>query len=65
MTLASRLAHGEEQQFVRVVVDLEDCLRQWLQTANKNDAIRIISGGPGSGKSSFAKIFAAHHAATG
>jgi hypothetical protein len=55
---------GEEQRTVRVVVDLEDCLRQWLQTANKNDAIRIISGGPGSGKSSFAKIFAAHHAAT-
>jgi hypothetical protein len=55
---------GENQQIVRVVVDLEDCLRQWLQTANKNDAIRIISGGPGSGKSSFAKIFAAHHAAT-
>jgi uncharacterized protein YjbI with pentapeptide repeats len=55
---------GEHPQIVRVVVDLEDYLRQWLQTANKNDAIRIISGDPGSGKSSFAKIFAAHHAAT-
>ncbi|NEQ47271.1 MAG: pentapeptide repeat-containing protein [Leptolyngbya sp. SIOISBB] len=55
---------GSREQHIRVVVELAACLRQWLQTADKNDAIRIISGGPGSGKSSFAKIFAAHHAAT-
>ncbi|MEM9119189.1 MAG: pentapeptide repeat-containing protein [Cyanobacteria bacterium P01_F01_bin.56] len=55
---------GDREQHIRVVAKLAACLRQWLQTADKNDAIRIISGGPGSGKSSFAKIFAAQHAAT-
>ncbi|MGB0560612.1 MAG: pentapeptide repeat-containing protein, partial [Spirulinaceae cyanobacterium] len=55
-------APGEKAAHQRVVVDLETCLQTWLDKADKNDAIRIISGGPGSGKSSFAKIFAAHHA---
>jgi uncharacterized protein YjbI with pentapeptide repeats/adenylate kinase family enzyme len=43
----------------RVVVDLETTLETWLSAGNKQDAIRLISGGPGSGKSSFAKMFAA------
>ena len=55
-------SRGMHPEYVRPVVDLEDYLHQWLDEANKNDAIRIISGGPGSGKSSFAKIFAARHA---
>ncbi|MEM8639796.1 MAG: pentapeptide repeat-containing protein [Cyanobacteria bacterium P01_G01_bin.54] len=56
---------GGKGSYQRVVVDLEDCLQAWLQAADKNDAIRIISGGPGSGKSSFAKIFVAHQAQKG
>jgi len=44
----------------RVVVKLIDELDLWLDSAKKDDAIRAISGGPGSGKSSFAKIYAAH-----
>lgn len=43
----------------RVVVSLEDELLLWLAANNKDDAIRVVSGGPGSGKSSFAKIFSA------
>ncbi|MBF0337035.1 MAG: pentapeptide repeat-containing protein [Nitrospirae bacterium] len=43
----------------RIVVTLEDEITQWLQGTKKEDAIRVISGGPGSGKSTFAKIFAA------
>lgn len=43
----------------RIVVSLVDELEQWLLQKDPQDAIRIISGGPGSGKSSFAKIFAA------
>ncbi|WP_339239634.1 pentapeptide repeat-containing protein [Paenibacillus sp. FSL R5-0517] len=43
----------------KVVIDLEKELDNWLHTADKNDAIRVISGGPGSGKSSFAKIYSA------
>jgi uncharacterized protein YjbI with pentapeptide repeats len=57
--------HGERGQYERVVVDLEAVLNTWLRADEKNDAIRVISGGPGSGKSSFAKIFAAHHAFKG
>jgi uncharacterized protein YjbI with pentapeptide repeats len=53
------------RQSERVVVDLEQELESWLSKAKKEDAIRLISGGPGSGKSSFAKMFAAKLAAKG
>ncbi|HYR07329.1 MAG TPA: NACHT domain-containing protein, partial [Longimicrobium sp.] len=43
----------------KVVVDLEEELLGWLENPSRYDAIRILSGGPGSGKSSFARIFAA------
>jgi hypothetical protein len=63
--LAVERIHGRSGQYERVVVDLEAALKRWLVAADKNDAIRVISGGPGSGKSSFAKVFAARHAAQG
>ncbi len=43
----------------RIVVSLQKELDQWLQNPSSQDAIRVISGGPGSGKSSFARVFAA------
>jgi len=46
-------------QLKRVVVDLQTELEAWLRRADKDDAIRVICGGPGCGKSSFSKIFAA------
>ena len=49
---------GQSKNKERYVIDLNSCLCQWLQKGDKTDAIRIISGGPGSGKSSFAKMFA-------
>jgi hypothetical protein len=49
----------------RIVIDLEKILEDWLNKAEQNDAIRIISGGPGSGKSSFVKIFAANQSEKG
>jgi len=45
---------------IRVVVELENELDTWLDTKDKDDAIRAVSGGPGSGKSSFAKMYAVH-----
>jgi uncharacterized protein YjbI with pentapeptide repeats len=45
---------------VRTIIDLHTELLAWLQKEQRDDAVRVISGGPGSGKSSFAKIFAAH-----
>ncbi|BBD61499.1 pentapeptide repeat-containing protein [Nostoc sp. HK-01] len=55
----------EEDNFKQVVVDLKTELEDWLHKPASGDAIRVISGGPGSGKSSFAKIFAAEQAAKG
>ncbi|MBE9004314.1 pentapeptide repeat-containing protein [Fortiea sp. LEGE XX443] len=55
--------HQEAEKFEQVVVDLKTELEAWLNKAAPQDAIRVISGGPGSGKSSFAKIFAAEQAA--
>lgn len=43
----------------RVVIDLEKHVYTWLRKADKDDAIRLISGNPGSGKSSFVKMLAA------
>lgn len=49
----------------RCVVSLEAELGQWLKSAPPLDHTRVISGGPGSGKSSFARIFAAKVAKEG
>lgn len=43
----------------RVVVSLQKELEEWLDNPNQQDSIRVICGGPGSGKSSFARVFAA------
>ncbi|MBU7581882.1 MAG: pentapeptide repeat-containing protein, partial [Nostoc sp. TH1S01] len=51
-----------EQKIQKIVVDLDTELQTWLDAANPKDAIRVISGSPGSGKSSFTKIFAAKQA---
>ncbi|MFP4578751.1 MAG: hypothetical protein ACLFT9_24535, partial [Coleofasciculus sp.] len=55
----------ESKDYERVIVDLNSELETWLQNAEADDAIRLISGQPGSGKSSFAKIFAAQQAEKG
>ena len=43
----------------RIVVDLEKEIDEWLKNSDKQNALRVISGGPGSGKSSFAKMYCA------
>ncbi len=53
-------AQTKEKREKRLVVELEKELEQWVDKKNDKDAIRILSGGPGCGKSSFAKMFAAH-----
>jgi uncharacterized protein YjbI with pentapeptide repeats len=57
--------YPDETQCKRVVVNLEQQLENWILKADKNDAIRVISGGPGYGKSSFAKMLAARQAEKG
>ncbi len=47
----------------RVVVNLKRELDRWLARFDGSDAVRVITGGPGSGKSSFCRMFAVHCAA--
>jgi uncharacterized protein YjbI with pentapeptide repeats len=47
----------------RVVFDLEKQLNEWINKPDPQDSVRIISGGPGCGKSSFTKMFAARQSA--
>jgi len=42
----------------RVVVKLQEELESWIDNPKRDDTIRVISGGPGCGKSCFARIFA-------
>ena len=57
---------GPPHERVRnVVVDLDKELSAWLERGDKDDALRVIAGGPGSGKSSFARWFAASQTAKG
>lgn len=52
-----------EKEPQRFIVELEAYLEEWLRKDDAYDAVKVISGGPGSGKSSFAKMFAAHQSA--
>jgi uncharacterized protein YjbI with pentapeptide repeats len=61
----NRRYQSADRNVKRFVVNLEEELQNWLNKSDKNDAIRVISGGPGSGKSSFAKMFASTLAETG
>ena len=60
-----KLRGRNERENRRVVVDLAEELTTWVERAEKKSAVRVIAGGPGSGKSSFAKMFAAQLAAKG
>lgn len=53
-----RAYYIKKSKRIKVLCWLKDSLREWLDKADPNDAIRIISGGPGSGKSAFSKLFA-------
>lgn len=47
------------------VGDLHETVWQWLNKRRSDDAIRVIAGGPGSGKSTFARAFAIEVIASG
>jgi len=54
----------ELKKTVREVFDLKTALNQWVHS-DERTSVRVISGGPGSGKSSLSKIFAAEQAMYG
>jgi len=44
----------------KTVISLDEDIQSWVRKFDLSDPIRIICGGPGSGKSSFAKVLAAY-----
>lgn len=48
----------EKAADVMEVMDLHDELNRWISAGDKDDAIRVISGGPGCGKSSLTRMLA-------
>jgi uncharacterized protein YjbI with pentapeptide repeats len=59
-----RFAEINDKNVTKVVFTLAEELEERLKTSDKSDGLTIISGGPGYGKSSFAKMFAARFAQT-
>ena len=52
-------ARTTEDKGKRIAVELSGTLIEWVRRTERDDAVRVISGGPGSGKSSVAKMFTA------
>jgi hypothetical protein len=50
--------HGHASDSGAIVIDLMNELKRWIKLRDKDNAIRVISGGPGSGKSSCARMIA-------
>ena len=49
---------ADDEQPEKTVVRVKDHLTEWLKSSKAGDEYRVISGGPGAGKSSLAKMFA-------
>lgn len=56
---------AEKDKERRVAVWLEQEIDVWIEAADKRDSYRVLSGGPGSGKSSFLRMYAARAAREG
>lgn len=49
---------NKKAKLINHIVDVHNHLEEWILKQNTVDNLRFISGGPGSGKSSFSKVFA-------
>ncbi len=47
----------ESRKKKRIALKLSEALLEWVKRADRDDAMRVVSGGPGSGKSSVARMF--------
>ncbi|MBI2416919.1 MAG: pentapeptide repeat-containing protein [Ignavibacteriales bacterium] len=63
--VVSEERHTGKGEHSKIVVELHNELHAWIEKRDNQDAIRIIQGGPGIGKSSFLKMFAAELAEKG
>ncbi|MGC4013417.1 MAG: pentapeptide repeat-containing protein [Luteolibacter sp.] len=57
--LHARARRGDKAGGNRIAVDLTSHLLNWVAQTDRKDCFRVISGGPGSGKSSLAKMLTA------
>ena len=49
----------DEEKVVRIATNLHEHINDWINHFDKDNALKIVSGGPGCGKSSFSKILVA------
>jgi hypothetical protein len=54
-----------ESSYTNIVVDLDATVRSWLTASDPGFTSLVLSGGPGSGKSSYAKVLASSLASAG
>ena len=59
------LGRTQQERPKKIAVDLQPHVLEWLVRGDAKDAIRMVRGGPGYGKSSFFKMLAAHLAGQG
>lgn len=52
------LKSNHNEDTVKTVCNLHEEIDRWIMQSDAEDNLKVISGGPGSGKSSFAKILA-------
>ena len=52
------LRSNSNENIVKTVCGLHEEINRWISQNDTDDNLKVISGGPGSGKSSFAKILA-------
>ncbi|MGP9545975.1 NACHT domain-containing protein, partial [Psychrobacter sp. AOP7-B1-25] len=52
------LKPNHNENITKTVCNLHEEINEWVRQADTEDNLKVISGGPGSGKSSFAKILA-------
>ncbi|MGP4865123.1 pentapeptide repeat-containing protein [Psychrobacter sp. T6-5] len=52
------LRSNRNENMVKTVCNLHEEIDRWITQSDAEDNLKVISGGPGSGKSSFAKILA-------
>lgn len=57
--IEKEIPNGVSRHIKRSVVQVDEEIKKWVNNFNAEDAVKVISGGPGSGKSSAAKVLAA------
>ena len=54
-----KITEDNRETVQKTACDLHSEIEHWIKHFNRDDSLRVVSGGPGSGKSSFAKMLAA------